>query len=227
MNFKKYILKDLLEYYEREYYGTLDESGAGLSRVLSKLEENIDFLFITASRGNFSKSENKQRNNELIKSIRSEIGEKIGAYKIVGHWKECSIPLKDGETIQDCKGSIENSLEETWLFTKPDNISSEEFDKIAQKNARKYDQDSYVIRSNGKLELKGKDGSSWVDLGIASKQSLSTGFEKIVNVQGYSELAKLRSKGRTANIIFEEIYLAVPKNNNSSKSLFKNSNILF
>lgn len=216
----------ITESYERDYYGTIDESGAGLSRVLSKLDSGVDFLFITASRGSLSKKENAERNNELIKYVRSEVGQKIGAYKIIGHWKECSVELKDNETIKDCPNVV-NALEETWLFTKPVNVSSEQFNDLAQKVSKKYEQDAYVIRLNGKLTLNGKDGIEWADLGSASKDSLTTGFNKIVNVQGYSELSKLRKKGRTENIVFESLYTAKPKDNIASKRLFSELGILY
>ena len=213
--------------YESEYVGCLDESGASLSRVLKVLDEGIDFIFITASRGSYSKKENATNNNALIKYIRSEVGLKIGAYKIIGHWRECSNELKDDETISDCKGTVSNTLEETWLITKPDTITSEEFNELAQKVARKYEQDAYVIRMGGILTLNGKDGSVWSDLGQATSSSLSSGFEKIVNVQGYSELSKMRKKGRSSNIVFEGIYVAVPKDSISSKRLFHEANILY
>lgn len=220
---------NLIKIIESEFYGTPDinEAGAGLSRVLKVLDDNIDFLFITASRGSKSRKENKANNNKLIKDIRAEVGKKIGAYKIVGHWKECSTELKDGQTLKDCNGTIENALEETWLITRPDDVSPEEFNSLAQKISKKYEQDAYVIRINGKLTLNGKDGSEWADLGKANKDSLSTGFDKIVNVQGYSELAKLRKKGRSANIVFENLYVMKPKDNIASKLLFVESNILF
>jgi hypothetical protein len=227
MKFKEFFNKTIKEQYENDYTGTLDESGAGLSRVLSKLDDGSDFLFITAARGGNSKKVNASNNNDLLRFFREETKSNAGAYKIVGHWKECSQELKDDEKISDCKGSITNALEETWLIIRPDNISPEEFNNIAIKISRKYNQDAYVIRLNNKLTLNGKDGTVWSDLGKANKDSLSTGFNKIVNVQGYSELAKLRSKGRIANIVFEGLFSVVPKNTNSSKLLFDKVNILF
>ena len=215
------------EDYLLEQYGQLDESGAGLSRVLQKLDSGIDFMFITAFRGSRTVKQNISKNNELIKFVRNEIGKKIGAYKIVGHWKECSEPLDDGEKISDCKGKINNALEETWLFTKPENLSSDDFNNLGQKVAKKYDQDAYVIRSNNVLTLTGKDGSVWENLGKATKDSLTSGFQKIVGLQGYSELKKLRNKGRNNNIVFEGLYTIKPKDNNMSKTLFKSANILF
>ena len=195
---------------KEEFIGQLDESGAGLNRVLSVLEDQSkDFLFITASRGDKTSKENRKGNNQLIKALRKKLGKEIGAYKIIGHWKECSVPLEDGETIKDCKGAVKNALEETWLIVKTDDITSETFDNVAQEIAKKYYQDAYVIRTKGKLTLNGKDGTVWGDLGKASKSSLSTGFEKI------------------ANIVFEDIYLTIPKDNISSKKLFSSANILY
>jgi len=228
MGFKTYITetKSIIDIYEHENIGTLNEGG--LSRVLSKVnDQNLDFLFITASRGSNTPKQNRSLNNKLIKDIRSKYGKEIGAYKVVGHWKECSQELKDGQTIKDCEGTIENALEETWLITKPDNMTSEQFDKMAQDIAKKYNQDAYVIRSKGKLELRGKDGETWANLGKASNDSLSSGFEKIANVQGYSELADLRKKGRSANIIFENLYVVEPKDNNRSKQLFQEAGISY
>jgi hypothetical protein len=219
---QKFIIK-----YEKDFIGTLDESGAGLSRVLSKLDSNEDFLFITAARAENSKEENLKNNNLLIQYIREKLGLKIGAYKIIGHWKECSEPLEDNQTISDCNGTIKNSLEETWLIIRPKEVDSKAFSDIAIEVAKKYKQDAYVIRLDNKLTLNGKDGSVWSDLGKASKDSLSVGFNKIVNVQGYSELKKLRSKGRSANIVFESLYLAVPKKQIASKRLFSEALILY
>ena len=213
--------------YEEDSYGAIDESGAGLSRVLKFLEDGQDFLMITASRGSFSRKKNSSRNNDLIKGIRSDIGSKAGAYKLVGHWKECSDKLEDGQKISDCKGTIKDTLEDSWLIPKPDDISSEEFFEVAQKYAKKYDQDSFVIRLKGKLTLNGKDGAEWQDLGKANNKSLSQGFSRVIDVQGFSELKKHRGKGRTANIVFESLNLVVPKDSNSSKRLFLSANILY
>jgi hypothetical protein len=210
-------------------FGRIDESGAGIKRVMSTLDSGVDFAMITASRGSNSPKVNRANNNKLIKEIRKELHQKVGAYKLIGHWKECSEPLKDGEKIKDCKGKIINALEETWLIIKPDDVSSEDFEKAIRNAAKKYQQDAYVIRREGKLELKGKDGTVWADLGKANKDSLSKGFEKVLGVQGYSELAKDRKHGRVNNIVFEDfnIGVVVPDDTNSSKQLFNAANFLY
>ena len=211
-------LNTIKHIFERECEGTLDEAGAGLSRILKQLESGKDFIMISASRGNYSTKENNKRNNALLSEFRKKLG---GAYKLVGHWKECSIALKDGETIKDCKGQVSNTLEQSLLFIKLDDLDSKEFNSIAQSISKKYEQDAYVIRLNDKLTLNGKDGTEWTDLGKANKDSFSQGFSRIVNTQGYTELSKLRRKGRVNNIIFEDICTVVPKDNNSSRQLFE------
>ncbi len=208
-------------------YGKIDESGAGITRVLQKLEEDNDFLVITAFRGNKSFKENQKANNDLIKSIRSDLGKKSGAYKLVGHWKECSIPLKDKEKISACKGTIKDTLEESWLIIRPSDIDPKLFFNTAKDISKKYNQDAFVIRIDGKLTLNGKDGTEWEDLGKADKKSLSNGFSRILDVQGYSELKKNRGKGRSLNIIFEDINIKIPNDSNSSRQLFNSANILY
>jgi len=220
MTFKQYLENSI---------GQIDESGAGITRVLKRLEDNTDFAIVTAFRGSNTRKQNIANNNKLIKDIRAELGQQVGAYKLVGHWKECSVPLEKGETIKDCKGKITNALEESWMVIRPDLISLDRFENAIKKVAKKYDQDAYIIRKNGKLTLNGKDGEVWDDLGKANKDSISTGFERIVDIQGYSELKKDRVHGKTRHIIFEDfqVDLIVPKDNNFSKMLFEKANILY
>lgn len=218
---------EIKEQYDDGYVGTIDESGAGMSRVIKMLDDGGDFIMITASRGDKSRKENQKNNNDLIRYIRQELGMKTGAYKLVGHWKECSEVLGDGETIADCGGDIVDTLEESWLIIKPNNVSSDDFLDMANKAAKKYHQDAYVIRKEGKLTLNSKNGDVWGDLGRAGRESLSTGFRKIMGLQGYTELKKTRDSGRIQNIVFEGVYLSVPKNSNFSRMMFKEMNILY
>ena len=213
--------------YITECIGEINE--AGISRVLKNMEDGDDFAIVTAFRGSRSTKENLKNNNQLIKDIRGELGQKVGAYKIIGHWKECSVPLKQGEGIKDCKGKITNALEESWWVVKPEHIPSDRFENAIQKAARKYDQDGYIIRKNGKLTVNGKDGTVWNDLGKADKNSISTGFKRILNKEGYSELKKDRVHGKVRNIIFEDFKIGLlnPKDSNISKMIFKEAGILY
>ena len=234
MTFKDiYSTKSLVEFYEKEYTGSLDESGAGIKRVLKTIQDK-NFLLISGFRQNNSTKENIQRNNKMIQEIREELGtEKSGAYKLVGHWKECSVPLGDGETIKDCSkkgGSIQNALEESWLI--PSDESPETLKKIGSKYAKKYDQDGFIVGDDKGVHLYGKDGSKWETWNKITQDTLSKGFSKVVGQQGYTELKKDRVHGRVQNLVFEEfedfkMYLSIPKDNNSSKMVFKYQDILF
>ncbi len=223
------MFKEVFKNYDLEY-GVLDESG--INRVLRKIKEE-DFLMITAFRGTYSLKENQKRNNNLIKDIRSTHNQKLGAYKMVGHWKECTEPLDDNQTLKDCagqNGKIKNVLEETWLIVRPDEITKEDFNRTAMKLAKKYQQDAYVIKED-EIFLRGKDGSTWANLGGVTDNSLKIGFAGIADIQGYSELKKDRTHGRTNNIVFEgfeglELFAVVPDCTNSSRMIFKYGNIM-
>lgn len=215
--------KQLFEEYEQIGFGSIDESGAGLSRVLKRMEDGNKFIMITASRNKYSKKENHRRNNELLRAYRDEFGKKVGAYKLIGHWKECSSPLKDNEKIGDCKGKIVNSLEETWMINVED---LKVMEKFSQKMAEKYNQDAYIVLNGKDIKLKGKDGSVWETWKKPGYDSLSSGFAKIVDLQGYSELGKNRKHGNKQNIVFENLQIVIPKDNNASKMLFEKMGIL-
>lgn len=207
---------------------TLLEAGASLSRIMSKLTDDVDFVIITAFRKNYPYKTNQQRNNNLLREFRSMLGDNkaYGAYRLVGHWKECSVVLPDGVSIDQCVvygGEINNALEEVWLVLNDKN--NDKFFDTALKMAKKYDQDAIIAHINDDFGLFGKDGSKWESFGKVSKSSLSYGFKKIVELQGYTEVAKMRKKGRLANIVFEGI--SIPNPTNSSNMLFNAINILW
>ena len=227
MGFKEFLRETKEDF--KPSIGKIDESGAGIKRVMSQLQSDKSFAIISAFRFTNSKKENIHRNNHLIKEVRAELGTKTGAYKLVGHWKECSVPLKDGETIKDCKGKVTNALEESWLILKPDDISDEVFEKAIQKQAQKYEQDGYIIRNAKGLFLKSKTGEVWEKWGDITKDNLKKGFEDLLSRQGYTELKKDRVHGRVQSIVFEsfDIDLVVPDDSISSKMLFGHANILY
>lgn len=228
MTFTKYILNPLIEIYEKEFIGTLDETGASMKRVASVLESKSDFLFITESRAELSRKKNSQNNDCIVKFFRDEFKLQLGAYKLIGHWRECSELLKDNETIKDCKGKTIDVFEEAWLIVKPDDKDSDLFAEAALKTSIKYDQEAYIVRTNNKTTLNnGKNGEILEEFKNIGIDSLSSGFEKILDNQGYSELARYRTHGRIEPIIFENFYVAKPKNVNMSKMLFGYGKILF
>jgi len=228
-------LKDLndwnLSVTDDNIYGRIDESGAGIKRVIKQLGSK-DFIIISASRGSNSKKENKSRHNQLIKTIRSsfEGGSKsFGAYQLVGSWKECTKKLEDGQKISDCKsigGEITNALELSWAIPKPNDVATDDFFKIGQVLAKKYNQDAFIAKVDGKMGLFGKDGSKWESWGNVSQASVTKGFEKLVDLQGFSSLKKDRSRGKVRNIIFEDLNVMIPEDSNYSKQLFEAAHIL-
>jgi len=216
---------------EDTVYGRLDESGAGIKRVISQLGKE-DFIIISASRGANSKKINRSRHNQLIKSIRSafEGGSKdFGSYQLVGSWKECTKKLEGDQKISDCVaigGEIKNALELSWAIPKPASVDSADLFKIGQSLAKQYNQDAFIAKIDGKMGLFGKDGSQWETWGNVSQQSITKGFEKIISLQGFSSLKKDRDRGIVRNIIFESLNVMIPEDNNYSKQLFETAHIL-
>lgn len=216
------------------------EAGASLSRVMSKLKgDGVEFGVITA----FRKYENDKRvplkvnqgkNNELLRYFRGRMGQKgYGAYRLVGHWKECSVELPDGVNISQCSahgGKVEDSLEETWLII--NDPQSDQFFDVLVEAARKYGQDAFVAKVGDKFGLFGKDGTQWESYGTLSNDSISSSFKKVIGLQGYSELKKKRVRGDVHNIVFDTIKeniefigISVPNDTNSSLMLYKSMGI--
>lgn len=224
-------LNNLSIYFDDIIYGRIDESGAGIKRVISHLGKK-DFIIISASRGTNTKKENKIRHNQLIKSIRSAFeggNSSFGAYQLVGSWKECSKELENDQKISNCLeigGEINTALELTWAIPKPDTVSSTDFFEIAQRLAKQYNQDAFIAKIDGSVGLFGKDGSKWETWNNVSQDSISKGFEKIISLQGFSTLKKDKDKGIIRNIIFESINVMIPEDNNYSKQLFTKIHIL-
>jgi hypothetical protein len=226
----KKVLKNIIEKesfikkFEEDEIGTIVE--ATFNRVVNAIKNNT-FAMITASRGNYSKSENRKRNKQLLQDLREMLNTKsVGAYPLVGHWKECSVSLPEGAKISDCEklgGKLKDSLEQSWLINKPEGVSEDEFFDACVKLAKKYEQDGFVFKGEKhKFGVYTKNG----DLDFAfnkepDDESITLGFEKIIDLQGFSQYKKDRDKGLVRNIVFET-YFVLPKDNISSKRAFPN-----
>ena len=114
-------------------------SEAGLSRVLSRVDKAEDLVIITAYRSNMSKKENINRN----RALRGELNKrKMGAYQLVGHWRECQNPKIE---YSDCpKDQLVDAVERSFLVIKPDDMTSKDFLGFLVRMAKKYDQDGIV-----------------------------------------------------------------------------------
>jgi predicted nucleic-acid-binding Zn-ribbon protein len=211
-----------IKQFEENEVGTIVE--ATFKRVVSAIQNNT-FAMITASRGNYTKSENKKRNKQLLQDLREILGTKtVGAYPLVGHWKECSVELPEDSKISDCEklgGKLKDSLEQSWLVNKPEKVSEEDFFNACMKVAKKYEQDGFVFKGEShKFAVYTKDGK--VDFAFSKNpddESITLGFEKIIDLQGFSQYKKDRDNGLVRNIVFET-YFVLPKSNISSKRAF-------
>ena len=223
------MLKEILE---EIGFGKISEATFERIKKMIQNSEN-DFVIITASRGDYTRKENQKRNTELLQELRKKLNRKdIGAYRLVGHWKECSKELPQGSNISDCSkigGKIIDSLEDSWFINIPQDIDKKEFEKVIQDLAKKYSQDAYIIRINGKTELKGKDGSSWEIFKNVSGNPdnfVTIGFKSLLRRQGFTQFKKDRDSGKIRSIIFE-VFSVGPKNNNMSKMLFSKMGIRY
>lgn len=207
------------------------ESGASLNRIMSTLsKKNLDFGIITSFRKSdeISLDKKQEKNDQLLKYIRSMLGDQkaYGTYRMIGHWKECSVPLQDGDTIKQCVlrgGVIQDTVEESWLIIN-DKYNPDFFDAL-RKSAREYNQDAFIARINGKFGLFGKDGSIWDEWPDFNKNTITVAWERLLNKQGYSELKNKRVHGKIHHFIFEGIM--TPNPTNSSYMLFEAKNILW
>lgn len=132
-----------------------------LSRTLTAIK-NKDFAILTAYRGNFSKAENIKRNRQLRAILNSN---KMGVHQLVGHWQEAPA----GKEYDACSQSeLTDVVERSYLVTKPDNMSFEEFKEIilslltidgeTQDAAIiKNDEGIFLLFNNGSLDKIGDD----------------------------------------------------------------------
>ena len=214
------------------YNRTINESG--LSRILSKLQDqNTEFIIITAFRRDNSLSVNQENNNSLLKDFRA-IGKNpkgFGAYHLIGHWKECDKELTDDMSIDDCDkigGTLHDSIEEAWLIMNDKHIDSKTFFSIAISIAKKFKQDGFIAKiHNEPFGVYNKNGGLMYEFNNITSNSFKSGFEKLVNLQGYSEIKKVKNRGRIFNIIFESIgIVTIPGVNNMETQIFRLLNLL-
>ena len=159
---------------------------AGLARVLQRVDtEKNDFVMITAYRSNQSKAENIKKN----RSMRSEWNKvKLGPYQLVGHWRECSI---EGASYDECpEDKLVDAIERSYLVVRSEEVSAEDFWKIANKLGNDNKQDAIVIRVN-----EYTNGETWVIGGVYNPDS-PTVFERYKKIslgkiaQGWSQHVK-------------------------------------
>ena len=151
----------------------LDESSLG--RIHQHVVSNPkvkNWGVVTASRGELTPAENKQRNKELENDLR-KLG--YGFVHVDGMWQECRKP--DTE-YKDCPDDMKVPTEEKSLFVP--NISKEHIQSLG----KKYQQDS-VLFADEKTKAKGE--ATFID--SKSGESFNIGkFAPGKVAQGYSKM---------------------------------------
>ena len=120
-----------------------------LTRVKSKSDTG-PIAIISASRGNMTSEENKQRSRQLVQDIKA--AGLPGPTQVAGRYTEKfgtpeAIPVK----------------EQSFIVTPAQGMSSEEFENIIVSLGKKYNQDSILIQTQfqGTAELVGTSADAW------------------------------------------------------------------
>lgn len=155
--------------------GRYDLNEASLGRIYQHVVSNPkmkNWGVVTASRGELTAAENKQRNKQLEKDLR---GMGYGFVHVDGMWQECRKP--DTE-YKDCPDDMKVPTEEKSLFIP--NISKEDVQKLGNK----YQQDSVLFADE---ETKAKGEATFID--SKSGEAFNIGkFSPGKVAQGYSKI---------------------------------------
>jgi hypothetical protein len=151
----------------------LDESSMG--RIYQHVVSNPkvkNWGVVTASRGELTPAENKQRNKELEKDL-NRLG--YGFVHVDGMWQECRKPNTE---YKDCPDDMKVPTEEKSLFVP--NISKEHIQALG----KKYQQDSVLFAD---AETKAKGQANYVDSKSGEEFNIGK-FEPGKIAQGYSKM---------------------------------------
>ena len=155
--------------------GRYDLDEASIGRIYQHVVSNPkvkNWGVVTASRGELTPAENKQRNKELENDLR-KLG--YGFVHVDGMWQECRKP--DTE-YKDCPDDMKVPTEEKSLFIP--NISQ----KHIQSLGKKYQQDSVLFaddkaKANGEATfIDSKSGESF-NIGKFSPGKIAQGYSKM------------------------------------------------
>lgn len=122
---------------EMLWIGSINE--ANLSRLLSQVSTK-DICIMSAFRTeDYSLEQNRVRNRRLLKSINSL---KMGGYPLIGHWQTAP----HGQDYEDTpKEQLVDSIEESFLFPRPESMPREEFINVCTTLRDKFDQEAIII----------------------------------------------------------------------------------
>lgn len=226
-------------YYLNELYSNMggigDLSETTFNRILSTLNNSKkDFLIISAFKLSLSRKQAIKMNIDILNALRDRYTKQVGAYKLVGHWKECSLPVEgDLNSLEDFKqdclkqgGHIVDSLEESLFIRFYKGISSEILSFVCSL-AKKYKQEAFIVRINGKIKLYNVNCNTLYTFRTSiGYDALVTSFKALLNKQGYSQWKDDRKKGKVRSIVFEGFY-GVSPTTNFGKMAFKYSHLFY
>jgi hypothetical protein len=155
--------------------GRYDLNEASLGRIYQHVVSNPkmkNWGVVTASRGELSAAENKQRNKELEADLR-KMG--YGFVHVDGMWQECRKPNTE---YKDCPDDMKVPTQEKSLFIP--NISQEHIQALG----KKYQQDSVLFADD---ETRAKGEATFID--SKSGEAFNIGkFSPGKIAQGYSKI---------------------------------------
>lgn len=160
------------------------QAGAGLTRIISHVQSGVNFIIITAFRGENSKKENVRRNTEMLQDIKAK---NLGAIQLEGHWTE-NAGTPEAINVVEISYFIPNR---TWGG---ESIEISEFKQIGQDLRAKYDQESFLY-GDGKEVYVVEEGS---EFSIGSAVHVS-----------YNQLEEIYSKIKGKNFIFSCVYAPI------------------
>jgi hypothetical protein len=155
--------------------GRYDINEASLGRIYQHVVSNPkmkNWGVVTASRGELTPAENKQRNKELENDLR-KLG--YGFVHVDGMWQECRKP--DTE-YKDCPDDMKVPTEEKSLFIP--NISQEHIQSLG----KKYQQDSVLFaddkaKANGEATFIDSKSGEAFNIGKFSPGKIAQGYSKM------------------------------------------------
>ena len=155
--------------------GRYDINEASLGRIYQHVVSNPkmkNWGVVTASRGELTPAENKQRNKELENDLR-KLG--YGFVHVDGMWQECRKPNTE---YKDCPDDMKVPTEEKSIFVP--NISKEHIQALG----KKYQQDSVLFADEA---TKAKGEATFID--SKSGEAFNIGkFAPGKIAQGYSKM---------------------------------------
>ena len=155
--------------------GRYDLNEASLGRIYQHVVSNPkmkNWGVVTASRGELTPAENKQRNKELENDLR-KLG--YGFVHVDGMWQECRKPNTE---YKDCPDDMKVPTEEKSIFVP--NISKEHIQALG----KKYQQDSVLFadektKANGEATFIDSKSGEAFNIGKFAPGKIAQGYSKM------------------------------------------------